>query len=175
MTDDAIPAGMVAWAGGDAAPADWDGGPVLRRHGGMSLPNGQFAWSSNGGGQGNIIAYTTAASSDERDGAREALITIDRVANRLANAGQPHSSNDLRAAAKILESALAASRPTDAGAGEPLRIDWNKHHLAEAYDLVEGVRRAAAQDSESPLDTSLRAALDAIEAADCEWDGITLA
>ena len=56
---------------------------------------------------------------------------------------------------------------------EPLRVDWNKFDLAEAYDLVEGVRRAAAQNAESGIDTSLRAALDAIEAADCEWNGLT--
>jgi hypothetical protein len=55
----------------------------------------------------------------------------------------------------------------------PLRIDWNKFDLAEAYDLIEGVRRAAAQDPDSPIDSSLRVALDAVEAADCEWDGIT--
>lgn len=55
----------------------------------------------------------------------------------------------------------------------PIRIDWNKHDLAEAYDLVEGVRRLAAQHPESGIDTSLCAALDAIEAADCEWDGMT--
>jgi len=55
----------------------------------------------------------------------------------------------------------------------PLRIDWNKFDLAEAYDLVEGVRRGAAQDPESGIDGSLRDALNAIEAADCEWDGIT--
>ena len=56
---------------------------------------------------------------------------------------------------------------------KPLRVDWNKHDLAEAYDLVEGVRRQAAQHPESGIDTSLRGALDAIEAADCEWDGLT--
>jgi hypothetical protein len=56
---------------------------------------------------------------------------------------------------------------------KPLRIDWNKFDLAEAYDLVEGVRRTAAQNPESGIDSALRGALDAIEAADCEWDGIT--
>lgn len=66
------------------------------------------------------------------------------------------------------ESLLQADLP-------PIRIDWNKHDLAEAYDLIEGVRRAAAQNSESPLDSSLRQALDAVEAADCEWDGLTSA
>lgn len=58
---------------------------------------------------------------------------------------------------------------------QPLRVDWNKHDLGEAYDLVETVRRKAAQNPESGIDTALRAALDAIEAADCEWDGMTLA
>lgn len=57
---------------------------------------------------------------------------------------------------------------------EPIRIDWNKHDLAEAYDLIEGVRRDAGQCVDSPLDYLLRDALDAVEAADCAWDGITL-
>lgn len=69
--------------------------------------------------------------------------------------------------------AASAEHPEDE-AVKPLRIDWNKHDLAEAYDLVEGVRIAAGQPAESPIHTALCAALDAIEAADCEWDGITL-
>lgn len=28
-----IPAGMKPWAGGESAPDDWDGGPVLSRRG----------------------------------------------------------------------------------------------------------------------------------------------
>lgn len=57
-----IPEGMKPWHGGDE-PADWDGGPVLRRHGGMSMPDGAYAWLSNGGGAGNVIAYTPKATS----------------------------------------------------------------------------------------------------------------
>lgn len=57
-----IPEGMKPWHGGDE-PADWDGGPVLRRHGGVSMPGGAYAWLSNGGGAGNIIAYTPKATS----------------------------------------------------------------------------------------------------------------
>ena len=56
---------------------------------------------------------------------------------------------------------------------KPIRVDWNKFGLAEAYDLVEEVRRAAAQHPESGIDSALRDVLDAIEAADCEWDGLT--
>jgi hypothetical protein len=59
MSEHTTPEGMKAWAGGEYAPDDWDGGPVLRRHGGMSIPDGPYAWSSNGGGLGNIVAYTS--------------------------------------------------------------------------------------------------------------------
>lgn len=58
---DAILAGMKPWHGGDGPPADWDGGPVLRRHGGLSMPGGEFAWASQGGGLGNVVAYTAKA------------------------------------------------------------------------------------------------------------------
>jgi hypothetical protein len=52
-------------------------------------------------------------------------------------------------------------------------VNCNKFDLAKAYGIVEGVRLASAQQPESGIDSSLRAALDAIEAADCEWDGLT--
>lgn len=71
---------------------------------------------------------------------------------------------------------VAAATPNTQPAGDgikALRVDWNKFDLAEAYDLVEGVRRAAAQNPESGIDSALRNALDAIESADCEWDGLT--
>lgn len=67
----------------------------------------------------------------------------------------------------------AHERVTEVAA--PLRVDWNKFDLAEAYDLVEGVRRQSAQHPDSGIDSALRAALNAIEAADCEWDGLTKA
>lgn len=50
---------------------------------------------------------------------------------------------------------------------------WNKIDLGKAYDLVDAVRQASAQDPDSDLDSSLRVAMEAIEAADCEWDGLT--
>ena len=86
-----VPAGMKTWLGGDTAPDDWDGGPVLRRHGGLSMPNGAFAWSSNAGGLGNIIAYTPARvlnlpepvpatnQAGEVERLRAALEQIDRI------------------------------------------------------------------------------------------------
>ncbi len=55
----------------------------------------------------------------------------------------------------------------------PIRVDWNKEELAEAYDLVENLRRRNVQHPDNGISTSLYAALDAIEAADCEWDGMT--
>lgn len=42
------------------APTDWNGMPVRRRHGALSQPDGAFAWESQGGGLGNIVAYTPA-------------------------------------------------------------------------------------------------------------------
>jgi hypothetical protein len=95
--------------------------------------------------------------------------------------GNRDDSDEVRAAMLAIDATLTAlaAAPTIPATGEavpkPLRVDWNKHDLAEAYDLVEGVRSKMAQSPESSLDTSLRAALDAIEAADCEWDGITKA
>lgn len=56
---------------------------------------------------------------------------------------------------------------------EPIRIDWNRAELADAYDIIETLRHAIAQPEESSLNTSLIAALDAIEAADVEWSSIT--
>jgi hypothetical protein len=54
--------GMKTWLGGDAAPADWDGGRVLFRHGGTSTsrPGEGMCWSHGmlGGGKTDIIAYT---------------------------------------------------------------------------------------------------------------------
>ena len=61
----------------------------------------------------------------------------------------------------------------DKDTAEPLRVGWNKFDLVKAYDLVVSVRRAAARHPDSAIDTSLRAALDAIEAADDEWKGLT--
>ncbi len=60
-----IPAGMTIWRGGDAAPADWDGGPVLHRSGWLGPTHGDrnpLAWGwdypDDGMPETDIIAYT---------------------------------------------------------------------------------------------------------------------
>jgi len=50
-----IPEGMKAWAGGDSAPADWDGGKVLCDDGAMY--GSPIEWSRPSGGP-DVIAYT---------------------------------------------------------------------------------------------------------------------
>lgn len=60
-----------------------------------------------------------------------------------------------------------------AGEVDALRVDWNRRELADAYDMVEGMRQQIAQPAESPLNQSLLTVMDALEAADVEWSGIT--
>ncbi|MFS0771084.1 hypothetical protein [Sphingomonas sp. 1P08PE] len=66
-----IPAGMKAWAGGDSAPADWDGGKVLLRDGTLNN-DGEYesSWCHNNSlfrstdvSDLDIIAYTPRATS----------------------------------------------------------------------------------------------------------------
>lgn len=56
-----IPEGMVPWAGGDSAPADWDGGPVLLADGDEWAHKDATTWTHDCGTR-NVIAYTPAAS-----------------------------------------------------------------------------------------------------------------
>jgi hypothetical protein len=65
-----LPEGMAPWAGGDSAPADWDGGAVLLRNGSVMFPskvslayhaNGTARWNhqrENRNPDWDIIAYT---------------------------------------------------------------------------------------------------------------------
>ncbi|MCP3735645.1 hypothetical protein M9979_12250 [Sphingomonas sp. RP10(2022)] len=68
----AIPAGMVAWHGGDSAPVDWDGGPVYT-YDDSAEPGDQYELAPFHFGEGaecwqhnnpyvDIIAYTPAAT-----------------------------------------------------------------------------------------------------------------
>ena len=131
MSDDAIPAGMKPWAGGGAAPADWDGGPVLFRDGTEADDEDMDAgWSWDHGHLGaDIIAYTPAPvivrGSDER--AREVLDCFMHAAEPILSNERDRWDPDewMRRLNKLtvgdwraLHAALAASRPTDAGAGE---------------------------------------------------------
>ncbi len=167
MTDDAIPAGMKPWVGGDAAPADWDGDVTLRRDGHREHPR---RWAHDPRHPfGDTIAYTPAASPDgqakcqdcggtgdnptpvkwpsrycptcEGSGlapaARSNVTSSDERAregvDRFMHAAEPILSNErdrwdpdewMRRLNKLtvgdwraLHAALAASRPTEAGAG----------------------------------------------------------
>lgn len=67
---------MKPWAGGDAAPVDWDGGPVTLRNGSTMFPsNVSLAYHANGTDRWNhqrenrnrawdIIAYSAALTPD---------------------------------------------------------------------------------------------------------------
>lgn len=58
----AIPAGMVPWHGGDAAPEDWDGGQVQFRVGKLSQQSHNWAWFwGDPHDDYDIIAYTPVA------------------------------------------------------------------------------------------------------------------
>lgn len=59
----AIPAGMKPWHGGDSAPKDWDGGPVLWTNGVMAKPSWYRSWRADVNcGLVTIIAYTPKAA-----------------------------------------------------------------------------------------------------------------
>jgi len=71
-----VPDGMKPWAGGDVAPVDWNGGPVLLRNGSTMFPsNVSLAYHANGTNRWNhqrenrnpdwdIIAYSAALTPD---------------------------------------------------------------------------------------------------------------
>lgn len=60
---------------------------------------------------------------------------------------------------------------TPAQSGEETNTTWACPQLDRAYREVERLREQVAQHPESGIDESLRRALEAIEAADCELTG----
>ncbi len=71
-----IPEGMKAWHGGDSAPEDWDGGPVLCRDG-MILQPTEEAWD-NTEDPWDYIAYTPKPTPPVGDSAAErARVDVD--------------------------------------------------------------------------------------------------
>lgn len=70
----ALDAGFEPWPGGDAAPADWDGGEVLRDDGDTTPVFGPDAWDGEPGG---IIGYRkrTPAAATPADTVQIALMT----------------------------------------------------------------------------------------------------
>ncbi len=57
-----IPAGMKVWNGGEQAPDDWDGGPVLCRDGAVLQPT-EEAWDSDEDAW-DYVAYTPTPTSE---------------------------------------------------------------------------------------------------------------
>jgi len=58
MSDLLIPEGMKPWHGGDAAPVDWDGGPVLYRNGVIANVSFSARWLKGfHEAEDDIIAY----------------------------------------------------------------------------------------------------------------------
>lgn len=66
MSDITIPVGMKVWAGGDEAPDDWDGGPVVCADGHAEHPDDitRQQWKSPiPGCKWNIVGYTSTLIS----------------------------------------------------------------------------------------------------------------
>ncbi|WP_147420668.1 hypothetical protein [Sphingomonas sp. PP-CC-1A-547] len=94
--------GMKPWAGGDAAPVDWDGGPVILRNGSTMFPsNMSLAYHANGTNRWDhdrknrnpawdIIAYSAALTPDATQ-TREAELQaeIERLRGLLISPGDP--------------------------------------------------------------------------------------
>jgi len=88
-----IPAGMVAWRGGDNAPEDWDGGGVVLRNGSTMFPSKvSLAYHANGTNRWNhqrenrnpdwdIIAYTPLAAAPKQAERVEALRALEWLAD----------------------------------------------------------------------------------------------
>ncbi|MGI4744941.1 MAG: hypothetical protein ACRYGI_11595 [Janthinobacterium lividum] len=94
MTDGTIPDGMVPWAGGDSAPADWDGGAVLARDGFVMVKKpGAYQWRRARGGakqDWDIIAYTPRAAADRQTEQLSAHIgQLEKVGDPNHSAEQP--------------------------------------------------------------------------------------
>lgn len=105
---EALPEGMVPWAGGDSAPEDYDGGLVLLRDGSEIWPKGIMDWMHLDNGA-DIIAYTpkrATPSPAPSDTLREpwmiALTYALSEADRMESIGAMVKSADLRAALKAL-------------------------------------------------------------------------
>lgn len=103
----AIPAGMKPWAGGDSAPEDWDGGPVLLAD--DQMVDDPFDWSRCGGECGCveswcIIAYTPKPTPDRPAPSREGLREeIARVIDPAAWKQREHFLNIIAGNAKMPE------------------------------------------------------------------------
>ena len=98
-----VPAGMVAWHGGDSAPANWDGGRVQFRHGGCSIlrPGDGLDWRHGAiphdivpDGRTEIVAYTPRIIGDSATGEREARDRIVRWIDQALERADKHGSTE---------------------------------------------------------------------------------
>lgn len=164
-----IPAGMVPWHGGDSAPADWDGGPVLFQDGGLMTEEknrAPFYWDHRYDDAyfleaGNIIAYTPKPTATG-GGEREEVARI--IAPHLFEPVPFHpdiDSDAIEAAVdEVLETAdriLAAVIRWDSA---PCRIEGLplSEILADADRLAESVDMGWKTDASSIVDTLRRLA-----------------
>lgn len=95
--DVAVPAGMVPWHGGDSAPADWNGGPVLFRNGFVTSGIGSswsHPWAKGVDGEPemdgattpyDIVAYTPVAALQPQQGSLKPAEDVERVVNDRAD------------------------------------------------------------------------------------------
>lgn len=96
-----LPAGMVPWAGGEPAPADWDGGPVLLANGDLYAAPVGHQWLAPFG-ENYVVAYTPKSPPVVEEWRREAVATdyaqqeissaIDYTAETLRLIFDKHSS-----------------------------------------------------------------------------------
>jgi hypothetical protein len=116
-----VPAGMKAWHGGDAAPDDWDGGPLLLRNG--EWDNGQAGndWRHTEltveDSDSDIIAYTPKPTTVEASGMveRARLAGLEEAALIAQTFGVPggHVADTAREVAKAIR--RRASLPASPG------------------------------------------------------------
>ncbi len=110
-----IPAGMVPWHGGDAAPADWDGGPVLWSKGPMCKPGGFLSWRYCGTpGVPNIIAYTPkpALATERPAPSGDVAGLVERINREMRHTGRGYAD---RRGELLLDAADALTRLSGEG------------------------------------------------------------
>ena len=164
-----IPAGMVAWHGGDAAPEDWDHTErVMLRSGWKGrLYRENSYWHHNNGG-GDIIAYTPvarpAATAGEVEEVAEFLWHRFAPAHHIEWADEPHRSEYISVANDVLatlsipegEKAIVASLIRDAIEGGS---DGHADHAAQRIAAFYRARSVEPTGCPTPGACSCPAAL----------------
>lgn len=147
-----IPAGMKPWHGGDRAPNDWDGGPILcRAADGPSDPSdkGPWYWRHDNVGS-DIIAYTPKPTdtADLMD-----TIAADHIAARTGEVSRrPYSEFRAEVMGKVADApvdreamVMVPVEPTEAmiEAGDGWNTPMSKALVASAYRNMIAARPGA--------------------------------